>query len=54
MELLRRLRGSDNKQLHFLTGRYCPADFEHLPDAELVISPDGQVTLSGIEPPAHF
>ena len=39
------LRGSANKQLLFLSARYSPADFEHLPEAEVVIGPDGQVTL---------
>jgi anaerobic ribonucleoside-triphosphate reductase activating protein len=44
------LRGSANKQLHFLTARYTAADFENLPAAEVVITSDGQVFLSGIDP----
>lgn len=44
------LRGSTNKQMLFLSSRYRPADFEHLPEAEVIIAPDGQVTFSGIDP----
>jgi anaerobic ribonucleoside-triphosphate reductase activating protein len=44
------LRGSANKQLLFYSTRYSPQDFEQLPEAEIIISTDGQVTLSGINP----
>jgi len=44
------LRGATNKQLLFLSSRYSLADFESLPDAEVIIAPDGQVTFSGIDP----
>jgi anaerobic ribonucleoside-triphosphate reductase activating protein len=48
--LARGLRGSANKSVHFLTGRYGPTDLDSVPDAEVVIGPDGQVAVSGIEP----
>lgn len=44
------LRGSANKQLLFFSNRYSPQDFEQLPEAEIIIDTDGQVTLSGINP----
>ena len=46
----RGLRGSDNQAVHFLSGRYAAADLEGLPDAEIVIRPDGSVTRSGFPP----
>jgi anaerobic ribonucleoside-triphosphate reductase activating protein len=48
--LARDLRGSANKTVHFLTGRYTPADLQAVPAAEVIISPDGEVQLSGIDP----
>jgi len=45
------LRGSQNKTLHCLTGRYAPGDFDDVPVGEVVIGPDGDITVSGIEPP---
>jgi anaerobic ribonucleoside-triphosphate reductase activating protein len=42
------LRGSDNKAYWARTGRYSPADFGAVPDVELVIAPDGTVTLTGL------
>lgn len=44
------LRGSANKSVHFLSGRYSPADLEDVPAAEVFIAPDGSLTLSGIDP----
>lgn len=44
------LRGSTNKQMLFLSTRYSPADFVSLPEAEVIIGPDGLVTFSGIDP----
>lgn len=49
--LARDLRGSANKTVHFLTDRYCPADLAGLPEAEVVISPGGELHISGIDPP---
>ncbi len=48
--MARGLLGSANKRLLFLSGRYTPADFADLPEAELIIGVDGQVTFSGIDP----
>lgn len=50
LRIARDLRGSSNKKLHFLTDRYTAADFATVPEAEIVITPDGEVILSGIEP----
>jgi anaerobic ribonucleoside-triphosphate reductase activating protein len=48
--LARDLRGSANKTVHFLTGRYGPADLREVPEAEVVITADGEVVASGIDP----
>jgi anaerobic ribonucleoside-triphosphate reductase activating protein len=48
--LARGLRGSTSKTLHFLTNRYGPAVLAAVPDAEVLIGPDGTVRLSGIAP----
>lgn len=42
--------GSTNKTVHFITARYQPADFKTVPPAEVIISPTGEVRLSGIDP----
>ncbi len=44
------LAGSSNKQFHFLTGRYSRRDFDPIPEAEVLILPDGSVQLTGIDP----
>lgn len=44
------LRGSANKTVHFLTGRYTAADLEAVPPAEVYITAAGQILLSGIDP----
>jgi anaerobic ribonucleoside-triphosphate reductase activating protein len=44
------LIGSANKTLHFLTPRYTLADLTSVPHAEVVLTQDGQVLLSGIDP----
>jgi anaerobic ribonucleoside-triphosphate reductase activating protein len=44
------LIGSANKAVHFLTPRYTPADLAQVPETEVLISPDGEITLSGINP----
>ncbi len=46
----RGLLGSANKTVHFLTGRYTAADLAQVPEAEVVITPDGDVILTGIAP----
>jgi anaerobic ribonucleoside-triphosphate reductase activating protein len=46
----RGLLGSANKTVHFLTDRYGPADLGEVPAAEVVITADGDVVASGIDP----
>lgn len=46
----RGLIGSTNQQLHLLTDRYRPADFEAVPVREVILHRDGTVTLTGISP----
>ena len=46
----RGLLGSSNKTAHFLTDRYGPADLAAVPPAEVVITADGEVVASGIDP----
>jgi anaerobic ribonucleoside-triphosphate reductase activating protein len=48
--LARDLRGSANKSLHFLTNRYTQDNLRAIPAAEVVITPGGEVVLSGIDP----
>ena len=47
--LARHLIGSTNKTIHYLTSRYHPSDLD-VPPAEVVISADGSLNLSGIDP----
>lgn len=44
------LIGSANKSVHFLTSRYSPVDLANVPETEVLISPDGEIILSGINP----
>lgn len=44
------LRGSSNKTVHLLSGRYTLADLAAVPPAEVIIAEDGETLLSGIEP----
>ena len=44
------LRGSSNKRTFFLTERYTEADMQQIPPAEIVITPEGEVLMSGIDP----
>lgn len=44
------LLGSNNKTVHFLTTRYTPADLKSVPEAEVILEPNGDVLLSGIHP----
>jgi anaerobic ribonucleoside-triphosphate reductase activating protein len=48
--LARELRGSANKTIHFLTGRYRLNDLEAVPLAEVIIGPAGEIQLTGIDP----
>ena len=49
--LARDLRGSANKTTYFLTNRYRESDMQLIPPAEVVITPQGEVIMSGIDPP---
>jgi anaerobic ribonucleoside-triphosphate reductase activating protein len=44
------LIGSANKVVHFLSTRYTPADLASVPTAEVLVSTDGEIVLSGIDP----
>lgn len=44
------LIGSANKVVHCLTNRYTPQDLDQVPQAEVIITPDGEILLSGIDP----
>ena len=44
------LIGSSNKTAHFLTNRYTQKDLDAVPQAEILLSPDGEIILSGIDP----
>jgi len=46
----RGLRGSENKTLHCLTDRYRPEQFEAVPEAEVIITSDGEILVSGVDP----
>jgi len=48
--LARSLQGSANKTFHFLTRRYQPADFQKIPEAEIIITSEGEVVSTGIDP----
>ena len=49
--LARGLRGSENKTTHFLTDRYVEGDLEAVPAAEIAIVPEGDLVVTGIDPP---
>lgn len=44
------LLGSANKTVHFFTDRYTQADLNAIPEAEVTISPEGEMIFSGIHP----
>ena len=44
------LIGSSNKTIHFLTERYKMTDLIRVPAAEVVLNPNGEIVLSGIDP----
>lgn len=48
--LARGLLGSSNKTVHFLTSRYDHSSLASIPEAEVLLEPDGTVLLSGIDP----
>jgi anaerobic ribonucleoside-triphosphate reductase activating protein len=44
------LLGSSNQQIYYLTQRYLAKDIERTPPAEVILTPDGEILLSGIQP----
>lgn len=44
------LRGSSNKTVLFLTQRYGPSNLTNSPISEILISPTGQIEITGINP----
>ena len=46
----RGLRGSSNKTVHLFTDRHTRAELDAVPDAEVIIHPDGEVVITGIDP----
>lgn len=49
--IARGLRGSSNQVVHLLTPRHRMADVDATPVGEVVIGPDGEVRVSGVDPP---
>lgn len=49
--LARGLRGSANQVVHLLSARHRTEDIESTPVGEVVIGPDGEVRVSGVDPP---
>jgi anaerobic ribonucleoside-triphosphate reductase activating protein len=48
----RGLLGSAHEHVRLLTDRYTEEDMSRVPGAEVVIAPDGSVTVTGISPPS--
>jgi len=44
------LRGSSNQRVHLLTTRYGLYDIEDVPPGEVLIDPQGRVTVTGVAP----
>jgi anaerobic ribonucleoside-triphosphate reductase activating protein len=44
------LRSSANQSVHLLTDRYTIDDLSAVPAAELIVTPEGEITLSGVDP----
>lgn len=47
----RDLRGSANQTMHFFTDRYTMDDLKPVPPAEVIITAEGEIIVSGIAPP---
>ncbi len=45
------LLGSANQTVHLLSDRHTPADLAAVPLAEVLVRPDGSVTVTGVAPP---
>jgi anaerobic ribonucleoside-triphosphate reductase activating protein len=46
----RDLTGSANQRILFFTNHYSPADFISVPEAEVILSAAGTISLTGIDP----
>ena len=46
----RDLLGSSNQRIHLLTGRHAMKEFEGIPTTEIILRPDGSITLTGVAP----
>ncbi len=44
------LLGSANQKIHLLTPRHRPEEFGAVPTSEVILHPDGSITLTGIRP----
>jgi len=44
------LLGSSNKKIHLLSDRYSGEDIASVPEAELILTPEGEILISGIDP----
>ena len=44
------LLGSSNQQIYTLSSRYSAKEVEQTPSAEVILTPDGDILLSGIQP----
>ncbi len=44
------LRSSTNQSVHLLTERYTMDDLSAVPPAEVIVTPEGEITLSGVDP----
>ena len=47
------LLGSQNKTVHFLTNRYAIIDLQAVPEAEVILTQNGEIIFTGINP-AHW
>ena len=50
----RNLLGSVNQTIHFLSGRYTKKDLKKTPSSEVIITREGKVIMTGIDPPELF
>lgn len=46
----RGLLGSSNKTVHLLSNRYTMDDLDRVPEAEVIIHPDGRIAVTGVDP----
>ena len=49
--LARGLRGSSNQVVHLLSARHAQEEIDATPEGEVTIGPDGDVRVSGVDPP---